>query len=197
MTWTSQEVLAALAVNVSLASAQIARVAGVKGKSLENALYRLRSRALVELLDNGAGYRITDAGRAFLAAGKRFTSGPRGEQPGKRMFKGTLRERAWYMMRIRRKFSLGGLLERIARGEERDAESNIGKYLRALVRAGFLSEIRRKKGEAAAPTSNGVKRYLLVRDPGPAAPLWIQRRGVMHDPNTEEDHPLSPGGRAR
>jgi hypothetical protein len=173
--------------------AQIARIAGVKGKSLENALYRLRGHAFVEILDGGH-YQITAAGRPFLSAGKRFTSGPRGEQPGKRLFKGTLRERAWHAMRIRIKFSLGDILERSARGKERDAESNVGKYLQVLRGAGFIAEIRREKSGSAAPTSNGVKRYLLVRDSGPQAPRWIKRCGVVYDPNTEEEYRLSLRG---
>ena len=190
MIWPSHNVLSSMAASAKpdLTRPEVGAAKGVEGKRLDMCLLKLRRLGLIAL-ENGR-YNLTPAGRAFLDSGKRLTSGPRGPQPGKRLFKGTLRERAWHAMRIRQKFSLGEILEIAARGKERDAESNVGKYLRALRRAGFLTEMRRKKEEGDAPTSNGVKRYLLVRDSGPQAPRWLPRRGLVYDPNTEQEHPL-------
>ena len=118
-----------------------------------------------------------------------LTSGPRGPQPGKRLYKGTLRERAWHAMRIRRKFTLGEILELSAREDDRAAASNVGKYIRALVKTGFLAALASRE-RGIAPTSNGAKRYLVVRDAGPKAPRWLPRRGMVYDPNAQEEHAL-------
>ena len=192
MIWPSHNVLSAMAENAKpdLTRTEVGATKGAEGKRLDMCLLKLRRLGLVAL--EGGRYTLTPAGRAFLESGKRLTSGPRGPQPGKRLYRGTLRERAWHLMRIRRKFSLGDILERLPRDGQRDAESNIGKYVRALARAGFLTEIRRKKDKTDPPTSNGNKRYLLVddRDTGPQAPRWLPRRGCVYDPNTEREHPL-------
>lgn len=187
MTWVTQQVLASLAVNADLASSGIARASGVKGRSLENSLLKL-SRLGFLVLEDGR-YNLTKEGRAFVEAGKPLTSGPRGPQPGKRYFKGTLRERVWRAIRIKKKFSALEIIPLAARGQERDAESNVGKYLRVLARAGFLTTMKTRE-RGPAPTSPGFLRYLLVRDTGPQAPRWIPRRGCVYDPNTEEEHKL-------
>lgn len=187
MTWVSQQVLAEVARASGMRFGDIEATGVCAGKSLDNALRKLRSRELVAC--EGRRYSCTDAGRAFLAAGKRLTSGPRGKQPGKRLYADTLRERVWRAARIKRKFSLPELLEIAARGEDRDAESNAGKYLRALKRAGFLAELP-TRARGLAPTSNGCKRYLLVRDTGPQAPRWLPHRGIVFDPNDEQEHAL-------
>lgn len=187
MTWVTQQVLAALSGNADCPREGIGRASGVKGRSLENSLLKLRQLGFLALEDGR--YRLTKEGRAFLEAGKPLTSGPRGPQPGKRYFSGTLRERVWRAIRIKRKFSALEILPLAARGEERDAESNVGKYLRALARSGFLV-IMKGRERGPAPTSPGYLRYLLVRDTGPQAPRWLPRRGCVYDPNTEEEHPL-------
>ena len=186
MAWLSQQVLASLAVNApgGLAREALERVSG---RSLENALLKLRRRGWVALEE--CRYRITSAGRAFLDSGKRVTSGPRGPETGRRRYTGTLRERVWRAIRIRRKFSALEIIPLVVKGAEKDAESNVGKYLRALTRSGFLAALpSRERG--TAPTSNGFKRYLLVRDSGPQAPLWRMGRSTVYDPNTEEEHRL-------
>jgi hypothetical protein len=196
MTWVSNKVLTALNVLVEgrgIDAAGIARMSGVKDKSLENALAKLRRSAFIELVDGGL-YRITDAGRAFVAAGKRLTSGPRGTQHGHRLWRKSLRQRAWHAMRLRRKFTVEDILLRAAEAGDLDAETNLGKFLRALVAAGYLTVLSRTKDANAPTTSNGVKRYLLVRDSGPRAPVWSDKRGSMYDPNTDEEHkPRAPG----
>lgn len=189
MSWISQQVLVALAAITASACSrqQVEAASGVTGKSLETCLARLRRLGFVLLED--ARYSVTPAGRAFLESGKRLTSGPRGPQPGKRLYHGTLRQRAWHAMQIKKKFTVADILPVAANGGERDAENNIGKYVRALARTGFLTELERR-GPREVPTSNGYKRYLLTRDTGLLAPRWLPLRGIVFDPNTEEEHPL-------
>jgi len=194
MSWPAQKVLAALADKSPLAPAALGRASGVTGKSLENALYRLRKHAFVAI-ERGC-YRITEPGRAFLETGKRFTSGPRGPQPGRRLHRGTLRERAWRAMRIKVKFSSAEIVSLAAKGAESNPDSNVGKYLRALERAGYLMALARREA-GTAPTSNGFRRYVLVRNSGPQAPRWLPNHAAVYDPNTEQMHAFSAPEAAR
>ena len=187
MSWVAHKVLAAIADEGALSTVAITRASGVAGKSLENAIYRLRARAFIAL-EHGR-YRITEPGRAFIETGKRFTSGPRGTQPGRRLHTGTLRERAWRAMRIKVKFSSAEIVALAATDAARDPDSNVGKYLRALERSGYLMPLARREA-GTSPTSNGFRRYVLVRNSGPQAPRWLPKLGTVYDPNTEEQHPV-------
>lgn len=107
-----------------------------------------------------------------------------------------LRERAWWVMRRRGVFTLPELLATLATGDERDAASNLGKYVRALARAGILrAETRRAPG--AALTSNGYLRYRLRVDNGRMAPVWRAAKGEVFDPNTGAAYPLLARAEAR
>jgi hypothetical protein len=93
-----------------------------------------------------------------------------------------LRARAWWVMRETPRFSVTDLLAIVATGGEADAASNLGKYLRALSRAGILVEVGRKA--PASLTSNGEIVYRLARNAGPKAPVWRASRGEVYDPNS-------------
>lgn len=94
-----------------------------------------------------------------------------------------LRQKAWWVMRRRPNFTLNDLLEVIATGTEKDANSNLLKYLRVLTETGYLmiSE-ERKKG--ASLTSNGFYVYRLVRDTGMKPPVWRNSTKQVYDQNT-------------
>lgn len=93
-----------------------------------------------------------------------------------------LRQRAWWVMQRRVVFTLPELLSTLATGAEKDAQSNLGKYIKALADTGFLEIDGRAPPDS--PTSNGCIRYRLVRDNGRKAPVWRQRAGGVYDPNT-------------
>lgn len=94
-----------------------------------------------------------------------------------------LRQRAWWVMRRRISFTLPELLSTLADGTERDAASNLGKYLRALRKAGIITrEAARQPG--AAITSNGHIRYQLIINAGRNAPVWRVKAGEVYDPNS-------------
>lgn len=92
-----------------------------------------------------------------------------------------LRSRAWWVMRRRGAFTLAELLATVAEGHEKDAASNLGRYLRALAAAGILKAEGRTVPDK--PTSNGCLRYRLVRDLGRDAPVWRASRREIYDPN--------------
>lgn len=101
-----------------------------------------------------------------------------------------LRARAWWVMRETPRFTLASLLSIVADGDERDAASNLGKYLRALARAGILAEAGRD--QPASLTSNGDKVYRLRVNRGPKAPVWRASRGEVYDPNSGAVYALTP-----
>lgn len=94
-----------------------------------------------------------------------------------------LRQRAWWVMRRRTHFTLSDLLHTLADGTERAAASNLGRYLRALEKAGIIKrEAKRKAGSAL--TSNGHLSYQLVINEGRKAPVSRAKSATVFDPNS-------------
>lgn len=93
-----------------------------------------------------------------------------------------LRQRAWWVMRRHGVFTLPELLATVAEGAEKDAASNLGRYLRALAQAGILKIEGRVTPDK--PTSNGCLRYRLAVDCGREAPVWRHSRREVYDPNS-------------
>lgn len=89
-----------------------------------------------------------------------------------------LRQRAWWVMRRRIGFTLIELLATLADGSERDAAGNLGKYLRALEKAGIVRQ------PGAALTSPGSLRYQLIINAGRKAPVWRAKTNTVFDPNS-------------
>jgi hypothetical protein len=103
-----------------------------------------------------------------------------------------LRQRAWWVMRKRRSFTLNDLLDVVATGNEGDAKSNLGKYLLALKRAGVLS-VDAAKVAGGALTNPGYLRYHLEVDNGRQAPVWRASIGEVYDPNKGVSYPMDKG----
>lgn len=188
--WISHGVLGAIAFSGrrGMTRAQIGLATGLDGERLDECLRKLCRREFVASPPEGdERYRLTTAGQLFFEAGKRFTSGPRGPQPGRRLYSGTLRERVWRAVRIRRKFSTAEIIRLVV--EQTRSESNVQKYLRFLARAGYLQPMRGRE-PGTAPQSNGYLRYFLVRDTGPQAPRFCAKRRAIWDPNTGEEFAL-------
>lgn len=114
----------------------------------------------------------------------RMTVAPARRRPGRPLAQRTrgLRERAWWLMRTLPRFTLDELLFTLADGRERDAASNLGKYIRALERVGVLRRLARR-APGTAPRSNGHVIWRLVRDLGRQAPVWRSSAQALWDPN--------------
>lgn len=154
-------------------------------RDIVKATLKLISRGLLERVERGC-YQLTSAGITSRDAAQALTSGPNEPLTAKtRTRKGsTLRRRIWRVMAVKQKFTIDDLLSVSTRGEEKNARNNVQKYLRCLFKAGYLRELRRAPGEAI--TSNGFKRYQLIRYTGPQAPV-LREDGVF-DRNTGEFH---------
>jgi hypothetical protein len=110
--------------------------------------------------------------------------GPKGPHGKPRVVQGTLRQVAWRAMQIKGKFSLGDLVRNaLPEGSTaKDPRNNLGRYVKALCAVGVLVEMKRRMAPTSL-TSNGEKRWLLVRDLGRKAPV-MRTRGVVYDPNS-------------
>lgn len=168
----------------------IATAVSGRNKDVVMAVQRLKGRGLVRIEGRGL-YVATDLGHAFVAQGRQIAGGQ--DSPRPRTRTRGLRQRAWWVLRARGVVSLPDLLATLADGSERDAHSNLSRYLRALERTGYLAPLaQRQPGQA--PTSNGHKRYRLVRDTGRQAPVVRQTHSTVFDPNSGEVFAL--GGEA-
>ena len=107
----------------------------------------------------------------------------------RRMSSRGLRAKAWWIIRNRRETTLENLLNTISDGSQKDAESNIGKYLRALTTAGIL-KVQPTRAKGTALTSNGHYRYGLVIDCGEKAPVWRQPLKQIYCPSTGDIYSL-------
>lgn len=132
-------------------------------------------------------YRLTKDGRAFVAAGIPISSGPKGPISGhRRTMKETFRARLWRAFRLKSKATIPDLVEIASRGAGRDEGSNARQYMRHLVMAGIAVALP-VKTQGFAPTSNGFKRFALVVDLGPLAP--VATRAHLFNPNLNEKIP--------
>lgn len=160
------------------ATADLAARMGRKSNLITTTALVLKRRKLIEVPRRGL-YRVTDAGRTWLATGGTIASGQ-----ARRRYTRTsgLRERAWWLMREMRKFTISDLLTTLADGTERDAAGNLGKYISVLERVGVVQRMKRRV-PGVAMTSNGHIVWWLKHDLGRRAPVWRQRHGVVFDPN--------------
>lgn len=180
MTSTINIVLARLECDTCMTSEALATACDLPRRPVVRSVARLIERGFAERREMGC-YSLTRAGEAFRATGKTITCGPNGPigprtDPYDQRF--TQRARLWSAMRILKKFTLGEIL--ILASEAR--ASSARRYVRALADAGYLREMpRRERGTAL--TSPGFKRWHLVRDTGPVAPVWRTTRGDVYDIN--------------
>ncbi|BCB26451.1 hypothetical protein SKTS_13370 [Sulfurimicrobium lacus] len=188
MSWPAQTILTAIVGLAHLDCVDIDLLVHhtkMERKQIANSCAILVNRELIERIKPGC-YKLLPAGHVLIARGFEVKSGPRGETAVKQ-HTDTLRMKAWRAMRQRKKFSLGDLLVLVANGGEKAIENNVGQYLRALERAGYLTRMARRE-PGTAMTSNGFIRYLLVKDSGPLAPIWRPSKETVYDPNTQEEH---------
>lgn len=159
-------------------TADLATALGREPRLIAQVATNLKRRGLIETPVVGY-YCITAAGREWIASGKTIASGQ-----GKKRVRtaGGLRERAWWLMRQTRRFTIADLLDTLADGSERDAHGNLSKYVRALERAGIVQRMRRRV-PGLALTSPGAILWWLKRDLGRQAPVWRMHKAEIYDPN--------------
>lgn len=176
--------------DICLTVTQMAEALGVTRLQASNAAARLIRRDYLVKMAGGC-FQLSDLGRAAAEAGTVITSGPMGKRNAVTVYRDTFRQRAWASIRFNRRFTISQIVRAAARNDEKNARENARKYIALLAAAGFVKELpRRAPGNAIS--SNGFKRFMLVRDTGRRAPVYRESLHAMHDFNTGEDVPCSP-----
>lgn len=173
--------------NGPLTRAEVKERLGLDWRQTTNSARALMRRGYLSVLDGGR-FQLSDAGLAACAAGEAITSGPKGKV---KMIRDTFRERAWRAMRVRKVFTIGEIVADAISDDGRQPRDNAARYISRLKQAGYVKELpRRSPGTAIG--SNGFKRFALVRNSGPKAPVFREAAVCIHDPNTGEDIPCTP-----
>lgn len=163
----------------------------VPAKRISKAASSLIARGYLTRSRNGL-YGITIAGADAAASGKGITSGPIDASATvlARPVTDGLRDRLWRSMRLRGSFTIHDVVCDAVDGEA-DAVTDAGRYIRHLKAAGYIRDLPGRV-PGTRPGSNGFKRFRLVRNTGPRAPLHRSKLGVIHDFNIGEDVPCAP-----
>lgn len=186
---TQKTVLEMLESGQCLTIAAMADISGTARCKLVQGAAGLLRRGLVERVETGC-YQLTPDGLDFKRSGQKLTSGPNGKMTAPRVMKNTFRKRLWRAMRIRRKFTIGDLIMLSTTGVDKSPKTNAQKYVRFMVRAGYLLEMPRRIPDGKL-TSNGLKQYMLSRNNGPAAPVVRVAKKEVYDPNIRQSFPYA------
>lgn len=187
MPWTTETILKTIG-QASLAEcvteARLVELTGLTAKQVENACGNLIRHGFLRRTGKGC-HKLTVAGGEAILNSASLRSGPKGpQQTGQRRRAPGLREKVWNVLRMGKKRTLDDIVMLVVEGSERDPRSNVRKYIKALVRAGYVSVMPQREA-ALNPTSNGCLRYVLTDDTGPIAPVMSVARGMVYDRNTE------------
>lgn len=151
------------------------------------ALSGLVDRGLAERREKGC-FAATKLGIELLAEHGFLPVGApisKGKSPIRR--RGTVRQRAWNVMRIQAPFTIQGVTALASKNEEDRAQS-LPEWFLALERAGYIRrEVRREPHGRFG--GHGLVRYRLIKDTGMLAPVHSAKYGCIRDPNTGEDTP--------
>lgn len=172
-------------------TASLAVQLGISAKRASKAASALVLRGYLVRIGVGC-FKLTSTGTVALASSKVITSGPINADatvPHRAITYG-FRDRLWQSMRMRGSFTIHDVVSD-AVDAEADAINDASRYIRILKGAGYVRDL---PGRVAGtrPGSNGYKRFKLVKNTGPRAPLHRSKRGVIHDFNTGEDVPCAP-----
>lgn len=183
-------VLTKLASGQCLTIDQLAVELDLTHRQVSDAAAKLFKRDYLERKAVGC-YQLTDAGEAAAITGEIITSGPRGPIEKTRFKRNTFRHRAWIAMRIRRRFTVPDLIADASKVSDGNPADNLQRYLRGLKKVGYVAELPNRE-EGTAITSNGFKRWMLLRDTGPKAPVILKEPRGIHDFNLGKDVPCLP-----
>jgi hypothetical protein len=132
----------------------------------------LRRRSLVEIPRPGL-YRMTQAGKDWLASGKQIKAGG---HPKVKKTEAPLYVRAWWHLRAHKRATLRELM--CTHADEETPTTNLSLYLKALCRAGILKQVQ--------ILPHGEVVWGIEKDVGPRAPVWRQKSGEVYNPNSGE-----------
>ena len=180
-----QALLDALEIGSCLTVDDLVAATPLTRRAVSQAAQGLMTRGYLVRVERGC-FQLTGAGEAAKERGETLTSGPirphtiRIRTPRRRK---TLRTCLWRAMPTLGKFTVEDLVSLAASGGEKAAINNAQRFVRELVRIGYVRAMPRRTDDGK-PTSNGLKRYALLTHTGPFPPA--KTRGGMYDRNTGE-----------
>lgn len=170
--------------------ADIAEALGLTPIQVGKATGELIGRGYLARVERGC-FQLTADGARAVAEGVEIRSGHRGSVDTiRKPVRNTMRQRAWKAMQIHREFTVPDIAMVVARDNPEAAYNSLQCFLRQLVAAGYLMRSARK-APGTSITSNGFNLFRLIRDTGPRAPVFSQKRHAFHDFNTGEDVPCT------
>ncbi|MGZ2403334.1 MarR family transcriptional regulator [Rhizobium ruizarguesonis] len=147
---------------------------------------KLVLRGLLERIEAGC-YQLTSSGISAAAAGEVIKSGP--WRPDtvtvRKPLPDTFRQRLWTAMRMSKTFTIGEVAMIAARAGDESPENNAAWYVRHLRQAQYVVELPVRQ-QGTRLTSNGFKRYRLLKDTGFLAPVYQPKKKSVFDHNTGE-----------
>lgn len=157
---------------------QLDEVLELNRRQISDGAAKLIYRGFLERIETGC-YQLTKAGLKAAESGEEITSGPWKPDVAKsrKPRPNTFRQRAWNAMRMAEIFTYSELIVAAAGKDDKNPLSNIQRYVRKLIQAGYVSPLPTRKGGTRI-TSNGFKQFLLRPNNGPIAPVVRQIRPV-------------------
>lgn len=163
---------------------QIAELTGIKQNRVSQICAALLTRGMVEQVKDGC-FRLTPVGDvARLAAAEPLRKGPTGPHTGLRKPRAaqTFQQRLWKVLRLNPKATVSRLVQLAGDGRQKQETRTAQHYLLLLRRGGIVVEMR-QRAEPNYPNSRGEKRWMVVNDLGPEAPIWRAGKRAFFDPN--------------
>ncbi len=158
-------------------------------RQISDAASALVRKSYVERIEIGC-FQLTTEGKEAVARKEVITSGANGaHKANRRAEANTLRQRAWNVMRIQRRFTVQDLLTTATSGDEVGAKNNLQRFCRLLCSAGVIRRLP-KRQRGSAPTSNGFAQYTLVQDLGHVAPSHRAKSKALFDHNSGKEMAL-------
>ena len=143
-------------------------------------------RDYLERVERGC-FQLTASGRQAVLDGVEITSGPNGAHSKvKAPLRHTLRQRAWNVIRIQRRFTIPDLLTTAALGSEKIAQNNLQRYCRGLCSSGILRKLPHRQKDTTHG-SNGFVQYVLMKDLGSIAPVYRPKTQTIFDHNSGKE----------
>ena len=170
-----------------LSADTLATAVGQPPSKVGRALSGLVLRGMAERREKGC-FAATAFGLEHVAEHGFVARGaPKTKKSSRAAVRGTLRQRAWNVMRIQSPFTVRAIAA-LAAKDNPDAEHSLHKWFSALEVAGYLQREPRREAPQK-PGSNGLLRYRLVKNTGMTAPVHSVEHGCIRDLNTGKDTP--------
>jgi len=160
----------------------------ISAKTLRKSVRGLLTHSLLEYTPECC-YRITDNGKkaheAYIASDVEVEPiTDENVHKNQSKMKDHNRQRAWNMLRMGKAVTAAEMAGVVARNSS-DQTANLRKYLRSLEEFGYVKKLPNKK-PPEVKGARGQTLYLLVKNTGMIAPVYLSTKKKMMDLNKEE-----------